>query len=194
MQKQIVLGNQKVIYTFKKSRRARRVRLSVYPGGAVVVTIPYFLRENVVERFMRMHASWLLQKIAHLAHFPVPLTPQHTNILENVGMFRKHKETVRALVHARVRYYSEFYQIPFGRIFIKNQKTRWGSASSKGNLSFNYRIALLPEHLRDYIIVHELCHLAEFNHSRKFWSLVAKAVPNHKAMRRELRKWGMGLA
>jgi predicted metal-dependent hydrolase len=105
-----------------------------------------------------------------------------------------HKETARAMAYERVHYFSELYQISFGKIFIKNQKTRWGSASSRGNLSFSYKIALLPEKLRDYIIVHELCHLAEFNHSRKFWELVSKTVPDYREARKELRRQGMGLA
>ena len=82
-------------------------------------------------------------------------------------------------------------QIRFNKINIKNQKTRWGSCSKKGNLNFNYKIALLPQHLADYIIVHELCHLGEFNHSRSFWNLVAKVFPEYLGIRNELRRSGI---
>jgi hypothetical protein len=61
-------------------------------------------------------------------------------------------------------------------------------------MSFNYRIVLLPDHLRDYVIVHELCHLGEFNHSKEFWNLVARAVPDHRAVRHELNKSGLGFS
>lgn len=97
------------------------------------------------------------------------------------------KEQARAFVHSRLNVLNAYYGFVYHRVAIRNQKTRWGSCSKKGNLNFNYRIVSLPFHLADYIIVHELCHLGEFNHSQKFWNLVAQAVPDHRARRRELR-------
>ncbi|PIP23438.1 MAG: hypothetical protein COX90_01110 [Candidatus Nealsonbacteria bacterium CG_4_10_14_0_2_um_filter_38_17] len=70
---------------------------------------------------------------------------------------------------------------------MKNQKTRWGSCFKKGNPNFNYKIALLSQRLADYIVVHELCHLGELNHSQKSWNLVAKAVPDYPEIRDELK-------
>lgn len=99
-----------------------------------------------------------------------------------------HKESARELVMRKIAEWNALYGFTVGRVSIKNQTTRWGSCSSKGNLNFNYRIALLPEHLADYIIVHELCHLKEFNHSQKFWDLVGKAIPDYAVRREELRK------
>ena len=93
----------------------------------------------------------------------------------------------------RVDHFNTTYKFKFNRINIKNQKTRWGSCSNKGNLNFNYKIVLLPERLADYIIVHELCHLKELNHSKKFWNLVAKAMPDYPQIRDELNKGGMYL-
>ena len=92
--------------------------------------------------------------------------------------YLKYKETARALVKSRLAYFNTFYGFNIKRIAIKNSKSRWGSASKKGNLNFNYKIVLLPMELADYVIVHELCHLGEFNHSVKFWQLVSRAVPN----------------
>jgi hypothetical protein len=102
--------------------------------------------------------------------------------------YLKHREAARALAKRRIEHFSPIYQVSVRRISIRNQKTRWGSCSTRGNLNFNYKIALIPEHLADYIIVHELCHLREFNHSANFWNLVAQTFPNHLEIREELRR------
>lgn len=99
-----------------------------------------------------------------------------------------HRENARAVVHDRVRHFNQHYNLPVGRITIRNQKSRWGSCSKKGNLNFNYKLAFLPAELRDYIIVHEICHVKEFNHGRGFWELVGQTVPEYKALRKRLRK------
>ena len=92
------------------------------------------------------------------------------------------------LAQERVAHFNKAFNFRFNNINIKNQKTRWGSCSRKGNLNFNYKIALLPQRLSDYIIVHELCHLGQFNHSQKFWNLVARAMPDYLDIRKELRE------
>lgn len=94
--------------------------------------------------------------------------------------FRTHKEFARERISTRLAYWNSILQFPYGRVAIRNQSSRWGSCSKKGNLNFNYRIAFLPEHLMDYVIVHELCHLKEFNHSERFWTLVAEILPDYK--------------
>ena len=98
------------------------------------------------------------------------------------------KKRALALARARCEHLSKIYGVTYNQIRIRAQKSRWGSCSQRGNLSFNYKIAALPAHIADYIIVHELCHLREMNHSKKFWGLVACAVPHHKGVRTELRK------
>jgi predicted metal-dependent hydrolase len=99
----------------------------------------------------------------------------------------EHREAARALAHERVAYWNRFYDFPVGRISIRDQRSRWGSASTNGSLNFNYRIASLPAHLVDYLVVHELCHLGQMNHSPAFWSLVARTVSDYKVRRAELR-------
>ncbi len=101
--------------------------------------------------------------------------------------YLKYKESARIVIHERAQYFSQTYGVRVGRISIRDQKTRWGSCSKKGNLNFNYKLALLPSHLRDYVIVHEICHLIEFNHSKKFWAQVERAAPEWRKARRELR-------
>lgn len=106
----------------------------------------------------------------------------------NRWQYMKVREHARALVHARLGYFNAVYGFSVGKVFIKNHKSRWGSCSEKGNLNFNYKIFFLPPALKDYIIIHELCHLGEFNHSSAFWTLVARAAPRWRECRRALRR------
>ncbi|MFH0969337.1 MAG: M48 family metallopeptidase [Patescibacteria group bacterium] len=102
--------------------------------------------------------------------------------------YLKNKERARIFVKEKLEYFNQFYNFNWQRISIRNQKRRWGSCSQKGNLNFNYKIIFLPEKCAGYIIVHELCHLKEFNHSRRFWELVVKTLPDYREIRKELRK------
>jgi len=104
--------------------------------------------------------------------------------------YLKHKELARALVKSRLEHFNQFHHFKYNRISIRNQRSRWGSCSKQGNLNFNYRIIFLPPLLADYLIVHELCHLKEFNHSRAFWHLVSQTIPRYLMARRELKKTG----
>ncbi len=104
--------------------------------------------------------------------------------------YQKHKEEARILITERILFWNTFYKFSYGRVSIRNQKTRWGSCSSKGNLNFSYRLVFLPMHLVDYIVVHELCHLKEFNHSENFWSLIERELPNYRKSKDELKAYG----
>ena len=106
----------------------------------------------------------------------------------NRRQYLKVREHARALVHQRIRHFNTVYGFKVGRIFIKNHKSRWGSCSEKGNLNFNYKLVFLPADIVDYIIVHELCHLSEFNHSERFWNTVGRTIPDHKRRRKHLRQ------
>jgi hypothetical protein len=106
-------------------------------------------------------------------------------------LYAANKEAARSIVLERVRYFMEHYGprhgITVGKIAIRNQKSRWGSCSKKGNLNFNYKLVFLSPEMRDYVIVHEICHIKEFNHGRNFWALVAETVPEWKKLRKALR-------
>ncbi len=102
--------------------------------------------------------------------------------------YLEQKEDARKLVLERLEYWNKHYNFKYGRVSIRNQRSRWGSCSSKGNLNFNFRIVTLPIHLVDYLIVHELCHLGQMNHSQKFWDLVGETLPNYIELSQELRK------
>ncbi len=101
--------------------------------------------------------------------------------------YLQHKEQARTLVKERLAHFNTFYKFDFKKVFIKNQKSVWGSCSTRKNLNFNYKIIFLSPQVADYLIVHELCHLKEMNHRAVFWSLVEKTVPNYKKLRKELR-------
>ncbi len=98
--------------------------------------------------------------------------------------YSRNKERVLSLVNYKIAEWNKIYNFEFNRISIRNQKTRWGSCSRKKNLNFNYRIMYLPEKVIDYIIIHELCHLKEFNHSKNFWNLVQVALPDYKEIKK----------
>lgn len=98
-----------------------------------------------------------------------------------------HKESARALVHARLTHWNQYYNLQYNRVAIRNQRRCWGSCTSLRNLNFSYKILFLPPHLQDYIIVHELCHLQELNHGQNFWNLVAQQVPEYRSHMAELK-------
>jgi predicted metal-dependent hydrolase len=186
MQKEIILRDKKIAYTFRKSRRVRRVRLAVYCDGSIVLTAPHSLGENAAERFISEKAGWLISKLHFFSQLPKNLVSHYTK-----KDYLKYKEQAFALIESKVRALNEVYGYSYRKINIRNQKTRWGSCSRKGNLNFNYKILFLPEKMQDYIIVHEICHLKEFNHSKNFWALVAQRIPDHATVRRELKRGGL---
>ncbi|MGB7958015.1 MAG: M48 family metallopeptidase [Minisyncoccia bacterium] len=186
MQKEITLRDKKIVYTFRKNRRTRRLRLAVSCDGSIVLTAPASLREGVAERFIFEKAEWLLSKLHIFSQFTANPISRYTK-----ADYLRYKEEAAIFIAGKVRQLNAVYGYRYGKINIKNQKTRWGSCSRGGNLNFNYKILFLPEKMQDYIIAHEICHLKEFNHSKSFWSLVARVVPDHATVRKELKRSGM---
>jgi predicted metal-dependent hydrolase len=104
--------------------------------------------------------------------------------------YRRQAETV---FDERLARYNQVYQYRYARVTIKAQKTRWGSCSRQGNLNFNWRLLLAPLPVLDYVVIHELCHLCEMNHSPRFWQLVAVTCPDYATHRRWLQTHGQQL-
>lgn len=173
---------KKFSYTLKKSQRARRVRLAVYCDGSVVVTSPVGVQQSIIEKFIVDKTQWILDKI----RFFKSIDSKAVRIFSRTD-YVKNKDKALALVSERVEFYNKIYNFSYNKIHIKNHKTRWGSCSSRQNLNLNYKILFLNPKLRDYIIVHEMCHLKEFNHSKKFWALVEKVMPDYLEIRKELK-------
>ncbi len=172
-------------YTVRKRRGAKYLRLRVVPPGEIIISAPTWLGGEAIEQFLEEKAAWLRAKLSLVKHIPRRRTKR-----EERRDYEEKKETARTLVEECVVRLNQGYRFPVGRITIRNQKTRWGSCSSQGNLSFNYRIVYLSPRERDYIVVHELCHLKEMNHSPRFWALVEKAMPDYLVLRRRLREQG----
>ena len=171
-----------ISYTHKKSKRAKRMRLAVYCDGSVVITSPFGVQQSIVEKFVSDKKQWVWDKIQFFNSVDSKAirTFSHKDYLEN-------KDNALVLVNERFRFYNKIYGFSFNKIYIKNQKTRWGSCSNKQNINLNYKIVFLSQKHQDYIIVHEMCHLKEFNHSRKFWALVEKTLPYYLEIKKGLR-------
>jgi len=205
--KEIIVRDQKISYILRRSRRARRLRLTVYSDGSAVLTSPIGLSEKIAEKFLHEKAQWLISKLKFFSR---------KRLRENRGDggggdenserpgqrmqqiprltrrdYLRFKPQALALVLQKVVQINAVYGHSYNRISIRNQKTCWGSCSRKGNLNFNYKILFLPERAQDYVIAHELCHLKEFNHSKRFWELVARTSPDYVEIRKELKRSGM---
>lgn len=174
--------NKKPKYIIKKSKRAKRMRLAVYCDGSVVVTTPFGINQTIIEKFIADKKQWLTDKI----NFFKSIDSKSIRTFSQDD-YLKHKDEALQLVFARIKVFGKKVSFSYNAVNIKNHKTRWGSCSKNKNLNFNYKIIFLPKKQQDYIIVHELCHLKEFNHSRKFWSLVEKIMPDYLEIKNELR-------
>ena len=108
-------------------------------------------------------------------------------------MDRRCRQAAREHFAGRCRPYLPFTGGSYSRITVRDQKTRWGSCSSTGTLSFNYRLMFAPPRVLDYVVIHELCHLTHMNHSREFWNLVASVMPEYKIHRNWLKEHGQEL-
>lgn len=169
-------------YTLKRSMRAKYMRLTVQPGGTVILTVPHRVPAGMIERFLAQHTEWIERGVKRMQNFkPLPVSGRRS--------YLRHKEEARAFITERVAYWNSFYGFEHGRIAVKDTKRIWGSCSRKGNLNFSYALLFLPRELADYIVVHELCHLKEHNHSSRFWALVQKHQPDYLRLRRELRRY-----
>lgn len=178
----VLLGNGAISCVVKKNRRARYARLVVHRDGSVVLTLPFFVSYEKGREFLESKVNWIREKIKAFA-----LEPEHLLFRGGVKEYKASKNEAKRLIEERLAYFQGAYDVRWNRVSIRNQSTRWGSCSRTGNLSFNYRLLFLPPHLCDYVIVHELCHLREMNHSPKFWALVALTFPDYKKLRREMR-------
>ena len=144
--------------------------------------LPYGMDEKFAENFIQKKSDWILKKIKYFQKHKFHILPKSSQ-----KEYKLRKKEAYAIIKEKILYFNSFYKFAIGKITIRRQKTRWGSCSRKGNLNFNFNIIHLPQNLLNYLVVHELCHLKELNHSKKFWELVSLQIPDYKILRKELK-------
>jgi predicted metal-dependent hydrolase len=184
----MIFMNRDFSYKIKKRKNTKRFKISVLRDSTVLVSAPLKMPIEVIEKFIFMNKQWILEKIKYFTK-KGPIIKIKTKKSD----YQKNKISAYDLIIKKLEEFNKFYGFKYKNVTIRNQKTRWGSCSQKGNLNFNYKIIFLPEYLADYIVVHELCHLKEFNHSKNFWNLVHKTVPNYNKFNKELRQYDVNL-
>jgi predicted metal-dependent hydrolase len=185
MKHQFFFHERIIEYVVRVNGQAKSLRISVRRNGEVVVTIPKRMAEKHAVTFVEEKREWIvkqLETVVRESHPVVSKEKQRANFLLK-------KAVAEQLVLERMTHFNAVYHSVCRKVTIKDHSTKWGSCSSRGNLNFNYRIVFLPLELVDYIVVHELCHLREMNHSPNFWRLVEKTIPDYQVRRRVLRRF-----
>lgn len=168
------------------SRRTLSVQIT--SGGEVRVRAPRRTSVSSINRFLLEKEAWILKHLEKAAKHTAPAPPPLPEPER-----RRYMELAREIFTRKAAYYAPLMQVTYGRISIREQKTRWGSCSSKGNLNFNWRLIFAPEDVLDYIVVHELAHRREMNHSQAFYDIVRSVLPEYKKEQKWLREHGESL-
>lgn len=171
--------------SYRRSKRAKNMRITISPDAAVTVTVPGRVAMAEAQGFVRSRQGWI-QK--HLAQ-----------IQKRQEQTERHPELSREQLNAaqedlfdRLAAFSEQFDLPYNKAAFRCQKTKWGSCSSADNISLNINLAFLPTHLQDYILLHELCHVRHKNHGKHFWTLLDQLCGgNAKQYAKQLRGHGM---
>jgi hypothetical protein len=172
---------------FEPSPKAQRLNVSVRPFKGVRVAVPKGVSLKKAEQFLHSKAQWIQNHMAKVRR----LEKMHEDVVERLAHIN-HKEAKKILV-ARLNQLAEKHGFIYNRVFVRKQKTRWGSCSAKNNISLNTKLLLLPEKLMDFIILHELVHTRVKNHSKDFWEELLKIEPNGKALSSEIKENSMVL-
>ena len=169
-------------------RSARKsIGLEVRGEDIVYVRIPAGLSDRELKRFVEEHKQWIFEKINMLKERLESRKPTGAAGPENLTS--EEIEKIKEKISDRVKHYCGIMGVTAGKITIRNQKTRWGSCSEKGNLNFNYQLYYLPDELLDYVVVHELAHRRHMNHSGEFWAEVDKYCSDYRKHRASLKMY-----
>lgn len=169
-----------------QEQAAKRPQFSYQEGDTF-----YYLGEKVVLKvtpsgFKRPRAKVREQEMQVSLHRESTLNEGRARVKKAIETF--YKEKASEIIHDRLQHFNQHYGFHYNQVTFRNQKTRWGSCSSQKNLNFNWRLAMAPIEVIDYVVVHELCHLKEMNHSPRFWARVEEAAPHHTKAKKWLRK------
>jgi len=176
-----------IAYELKRRRGQRSIRVSVHPGGRLLVTCGLLLPVVEIERFLFRKQGWIEEAVGKMRAWQPGLLARR-----DPEDYRLQKKPALTMIEERLVFYNQVYHYRYASVSVKNHRHLWGSCSRQARLNFNYKLIHLPQELADYVIVHELCHLAVFDHSAKFWAEVARTIPDWKKRRSALRKIGNG--
>ena len=172
---------------FERSNRARRVIIYLKPFKGVRVAVPDRVSFNKAEEFVCTQIDWIKTQLKKVRQYE-----KEYNLISDINEIMD-KEKAKKVLTRRLQQLADKHGFVYSRVFLRNQKTRWGSCSSKNNISLNMKLIKLPEELIDYVILHELVHTRKKDHSKGFWSEMDKIVGEGKKMASRLRKYGIGL-
>lgn len=162
------------------------IAIEIRPDGEVLVRCPRQSQPEEIRAFVRSKAEWIETHLRRQA--AVPRLPPLTR-----GELDQLARAAKSAIPERAAHFAPLAGVDYGRITIRSQRSRWGSCSSKGNLNFNCLLMLAPAQVLDYVVVHELCHRKEMNHSARFWAEVARVLPEYRVGRQWLKDNGPAL-
>lgn len=165
----------------------RSISLRITPQKEILVRVPNWLGRAQISAFLTDKKDWILKNWLSIPE-PTALSICDQNRL--AALEKRYRRAAKEYIPLRVSYFHAFTGGSYEKIVIRDQKTRWGSCSSTGTLSFNYRLMLAPPSVLDYVVVHELCHLKHMNHSADFWQTVESVLPDYKIRRTWLKEHG----
>ena len=170
-------------YTIVRTAR-KTIAIQITPDGRVVVRCPKRMSKAAVEQFVVSKRSWIENHLEKRGPMQPSLTERELDALV---------ARARIVFAQRAAWFATLVGVDYGRISIRKQHTRWGSCSRKGNLNFNCLLVLAPEPVLDYVVVHELCHRKQMNHSPAFWAEVERILPDYRQRRDWLKTHGNAL-
>lgn len=180
--------NQKISYEIIYSRR-KTVAIQITRDARIQVRAPYGCPRSFIDSFVHEKSDWISRHLAQAEQRQKMRASSESPTLTAAERAR-YIEIARDIFTRKAEYYARIMDVTYGRISIREQKTRWGSCSSQGNLNFNWRLILAPEDVLDYVVVHELAHRKEMNHSKAFYAIVESVLPDYRVSRKWLRDNG----
>ena len=185
---------QTIDYTIVRSKRSS-IGFEVRPGGKITVRIPMRASVNTVKEIIEDKKDWLYEMYLKQKDKidTDSLREAERNDPRTAYLEKKYRQAAKRYIYERVEYYIDMIGGHYSSIRIGDQKTRWGSCSNNGTLSFSWRLMLAPPRVLDYVVIHEICHLTYMDHSKNFWDLVSVYDPDYKEHRKWLKENGDSL-